>query len=135
MALVTLYLVWNRSMMLMLMGKPMLARVILRMPMVMRMFVIMLLSMFVIMRMFVAARMLVRVLRLLLPELFPGQFLLARCNHVHFRRADPAAVHPGDFQPRVHAQRFHRAGEYFRHNSGVNQRAKKHVAADSGEAF
>jgi len=69
------------------------------------------------------------------PELLPRQFLFTGGNHVELRGADPTAVNSGNFQPRIHAQGFHRPGKDLGRNSGVKQGAKEHVAADPGKAL
>src|SRR5258708_40266768 len=78
--------------------------------------------------------MLIRSL-LLLPELFPGKFFFSGGNHVDLGRADPAAVHSGNFQLGLNAQRFYGPREQLGRNSGIDQGAKEHIAADSGKAF
>jgi hypothetical protein len=69
------------------------------------------------------------------PELFPRQLFFAGGNHIQLGGADAAAVDAGDFQPRVHAQGGNRPGKDLRRNSGVQQGAQKHIAADTGKAF
>src|SRR5215813_2661066 len=77
----------------------------------------------------------VLVLCLLLPEFFAWQLFLSGNDHVNFGRTDAAAVHTGDFQMRVDAQSLDGLLQQVRRNSGVHQRAQKHIAADPGEAF
>ena len=69
------------------------------------------------------------------PELFSWQLFFAGGDHIEFGSADAAAVDAGDFQPGIHAQCFDGPGEDLRRNSGVQQGAQKHVAADPGKAF
>src|SRR5215831_11831629 len=69
------------------------------------------------------------------PELLPGQFLLAGGDYIDLGGADTAASDSGDFQPGIHPERRHRPREEVGRNSGVDQRAKKHVATDPGKAF
>jgi len=74
-------------------------------------------------------------LRLLFPEFFPGQLFFTGGDHIQLGGADAAAVHPGNLQAGVDAQGRDRPGEYLRRNSGVQQGAQEHIAADSGKAF
>ena len=105
--------------------------------------VVVLVRMFVRVFAVVAVRMLVRVLvrvvllfeALFAPEFFARQLFFAGGDHVNFGRADAAAVHTGNLQASIHAQGLHGPGEDFAGNSGIDQRAKKHVAADSGETL
>jgi hypothetical protein len=69
------------------------------------------------------------------PELFPRQLFFSGGNYIKLGSADAAAVNARNIQPRIHAQGFHRPRKDFRRNSGVQQSAKKHVAADAGKAL
>ena len=69
------------------------------------------------------------------PEFLAGEFFLPGNDHVNLGRADAAAVDAGDLQTRVHAQGLHCAREQLGRNSGVDQGAEKHVAADPGKTF
>jgi hypothetical protein len=69
------------------------------------------------------------------PELFPRQLFFPRCNHVYLGCADAAPVYPLDLQARVHVQSLNRPDKNLGRNSGVNQSAHEHVAADPGKAF
>src|SRR3954468_16226326 len=69
------------------------------------------------------------------PELFPRQLFFSGGDHIEFCSADAAAVNAGNFQPSVHPQGLHRPGKDLGRNSGVQQGAKKHVAADPGKAL
>ena len=55
--------------------------------------------------------------------------------HIDLSRIDPAAIHARDLQIRADVQRGHRIFKDLRRNPGIQQRANKHVAADTGEAF
>src|SRR5215813_10596206 len=88
---------------------------------------------FVVMMMSVAVTVLM--LRLFLPKFFPWQLFLSGNDHINFGRADAATVHAGDFQARVYGESFDGLLQQLRRNSGVHQRAEKHVAADPGETF
>ena len=93
-------------------------------------------GMFMLVRMSVLVAVFVPLVKALLaPELFPRQLFLTGGDHVNLGRADAAAIDARDFQARIHAQRLHGAGEDLWRNSGIDQRAKKHIAADPGEAF
>src|SRR6185312_12294197 len=69
------------------------------------------------------------------PEFLSWQLFLSRRNHIYFGSADPAPVHPAYLQTSIHTQGLYRPNEKLGRNSGINQRAHKHVAADPGEAF
>jgi hypothetical protein len=74
-------------------------------------------------------------LRGLLPELLARQLFFAGGNNIDLDSADAAAVHARDFQTRIHAQSFHSLRQELGRYSGIDQRAKKHVAADPGKTF
>jgi len=90
-------------------------------------------------RMFMVMVMLMRVFMLmtslLLPKFLPGQFFFAGRDYINLCGADAAAIYARDFQVGIHAKSHDRPPEQFRRNSGVDQRAKKHVATDPGKAF
>jgi hypothetical protein len=104
----------------------------------MRMMAMMVLMMVVLMvrvAVVVVVLMFVRLLAPFRPEFFPGQVLLAGGDYVYFGGTDAAAQHPGDLQPGIYAERFHCLPEQFERNSGIHQRAKKHIAADAGKTL
>src|SRR5215813_5796655 len=74
--------------------------------------------------------MLVGTRSLLLPECFPGQLLFSGRNHVYLDGADAATLDARDFQSRVHAQGFDGAPQQVWRDSGIDQRAQKHVTTD-----
>ena len=73
--------------------------------------------------------------RFLFPELFPRQLFFTGGDHIKLGGTDAASVNAGNFQPGVHAQCCNSLGEDLRRNSGVDEGAQKHVAADSGKAL
>ena len=73
--------------------------------------------------------------RFFFPELFPRQLFFAGGDYIKLGGADAAAIDTRDFQPRVHAQGCNRPGEDLGRNSGVEQGAQKHIAADTGKAL
>jgi hypothetical protein len=60
---------------------------------------------------------------------------LAVHQHVNFGRADAAAVHASNFECCADIQGFDGPLKKLAWNSSVDQRAKKHVTADAGEAI
>src|SRR5258708_990013 len=76
-----------------------------------------------------------RMRRLPLPIHLPRQILLPIHPNVHLNRRNPAAHHARNFQPRPHVQRRHSLLQQRSRNSGVHQRAQKHVAADARETL
>ena len=106
--------------------------VVVRMP-VRIVFMVMGMAMLVIVLMRLGIRM--RCFRFLRPEFFPRQLLFAGSDHVELGCTDAAAVHARNLQARIHAQGFDGAGKDLRRNSGVQQGAQEHIAADSGKAF
>src|SRR5512138_2515627 len=79
------------------------------------------------------AVIIVMLVSVLLPKNLAGQFLLAMNQHVNLGGRDAASVYPGKIKASPNVQ----GGDCFFKDSGghtgVKQRAKKHVAADSGE--
>jgi hypothetical protein len=102
-------------------------------PVSMRMSVRLLVAAWIYMKMLVLTFL--RSARLLRPKLLARQLLFSSGDHIHLGRANAAPVHAGDLEPRVHPESLDRLAEELRRNSGVDQRAEKHVAADPGEAF
>src|SRR5689334_14754165 len=76
-----------------------------------------------------------RCFRFLFPELFARQLFFTGGDHVQLGSTDAAAVYAGYFQAGIHAQGLHCPGKELRGNSGVQQGAQKHIAADTGEAL
>src|SRR5229473_396783 len=101
-----------------------------RRAMAMRVFVIVTAGMLVRMRM-----AMFRWFRFLFPELFPRQLFFTGGDHIKLGGTDAASVNAGNFQTRVHAQGGYGLGEDLRRNSGVEQGAQKHIAADTGKAL
>ena len=90
------------------------------------------------MRMLMGMRMLVPVLlclALLFPVDFAGKILLAVRVDIRFGGGNSAASHAGDFQARANVERGYRFFKQCGRNSGINERAHKHVATHSGETF
>jgi hypothetical protein len=74
---------------------------------------------------------------ILFPEFLPRQLFFAGSDHVDFCGADAAAIHARDLQPGIMAKP--KGGDGLRQElwrySGIDQGAKKHIAADPGEAL
>jgi hypothetical protein len=60
--------------------------------------------------------------------------LFSVCDHIHFGGSDATAVHARNVQLGAETKSSYRLLESFRRNSGIDQCAEKHVAANSGEA-
>jgi len=60
--------------------------------------------------------------------------LLSIHNYIDFDGADADAVHPRNFQTCSDAEGLDRLLKNSGRNSGVDQRAEKHIATNSGEA-
>src|SRR5216683_6106628 len=92
---------------------------------------------------FIMTRMLVMVVHrfglrpcnLASPELLPRHILFPVNVDVHLGGRDPAAHHSRYFEAGRHMQGCHRLFKQPLRNSGVDQRAHEHVAADAGKAF
>ena len=64
----------------------------------------------------------------------PGRRVLGR-KHVDFRRGNTAAAHLARFEPRAYIERGRRFGKVAEGNTGIDQRAQQHVAANAGKAL
>ena len=97
---------------------------------------ILMMSVRVVMRVFVAVLMLVRVLVWVGHSCPTGsrQIALSVDDYVHFSCCNAAAVHARNVQLRANIKSYDGPYKNFRRNSGIDQSAKKHVAADSGKA-
>jgi hypothetical protein len=94
--------------------------------------------MVVLMSMFERMSMLVLMIVLIFPllqELFPGQIFLAIDQHVNLGRGDSVAVHVTDVQRGSDVQAANRFQQQLCRNSGRDERAQKHVAADPRKAI
>jgi hypothetical protein len=56
-------------------------------------------------------------------------------QHVHLGRRQSAAHHRACFQARAHAQRGCRLRHSLKRDTGIDQRAQQHIAADAGKAL
>ena len=72
---------------------------------------------------------------LLFPVLLSRQILLAIHPNIHFSSRNSAAHHARYFQLSPNPKRRHGLFQEFRRNSGIHQRAQKHVAADAGKTL
>ena len=64
----------------------------------------------------------------------PGRRVLGR-KHVDFRRGNTAAAHLARFEPRAYIERGRRLCKVAEGNTGIDQRAQQHVAANAGKAL
>src|SRR3954447_20127996 len=92
-------------------------------------------SVLLVMVILVTGAVLMIMLRLFAPVLFPGHIFFAIHPHIHFRGRDAAAGYARDFQAGAYTERRNRVLQQFRRDSGVNKRAQKHVATDTGKAL
>ena len=95
----------------------------------------MLAFMMVMLMMTVAMLMLIVSSRLPFPILLPRQILLPVDVNIHLRGRNPAAYHTRNFQPRSDTECRHGFFQQPRRNSGIHQRAQKHVAAHAGKTL
>src|SRR5438270_11393153 len=72
---------------------------------------------------------------LLCPIFFPRKILLAVYPNVDFRSRDATSDNSRNFQACAYAQCRHGLFQHARRNSGVDERAQKHVAAHSRKTF
>ena len=93
--------------------------------------------MIVLMRVIVRVRMIVVMVIVRVFRSEDDVLVLARLrgDHVHFRRADPAAIYLSHFNTSFHAERIDGAPEKLNLHPGMDERAQHHVATDSGEAI
>jgi hypothetical protein len=70
-----------------------------------------------------------------LSQLLSRRILLAFYDHVHFGRADPAAIYAGDFQTGSKVQRRNCLLQDRGRNSGIDQCAQEHVATYAGKTI
>ncbi len=85
--------------------------------------------------MLVRAVIVVMLVTVLFPVNFAREFLLAMDQDIDFGSRNPAAIHPRNFQPGTDIEGCHRALEYLRGHTGIEQRAEKHVAANAGKTI
>ncbi len=86
-------------------------------------------------KMLVRMRMLAPMSGLLLPLQVPRRILLPIHPHIHLGGRDPAARHPRNLQPRLQVQARDSFLQQPGRNSGIHQRAQKHVAAHAGKTL
>ena len=72
---------------------------------------------------------------LLRPVFFARKVFLALHPNVDLGRRNAAADDARNLQPRPYAQSRHGFFQYSGRNSGIDERAQKHVAAHAGETF
>ncbi len=70
---------------------------------------------------------------MLRPVLIPRLIFLARYPYLSLRRCQPAFVDLGNLQSRSQIQGSNRILEQLGRDSGIQQSAHKHVAADAAE--
>src|SRR5271163_459588 len=70
-----------------------------------------------------------------LPILLARQILLSIHVNIHFSSRNPAAHHPRNLQSRSDSKRRHSFFQDRRRNSGIHQRAQKHIAAHAGKTL
>src|SRR6185437_2099484 len=109
----------------------MLVLVRMRIAMRVRMRVVMLVRVSV--RAFMATGM--RMHSLLSPEFFSRQVLFPAVDDIHLGGADSAPVHAPDLKMRIQPKSINGPHKDLGRNSGVHQRAQKHIAADPGKAL
>lgn len=71
----------------------------------------------------------------LLQVFLARQILLTIHPDIYFGGRDPAAYYPRYFQPRPHVQSGNCVFEQLRRNSGIDEGAHEHVAADAGKTL
>src|SRR6185437_7680882 len=72
---------------------------------------------------------------LLRPEFFSRQVLFPAVDDIHLGGADSAPVHAPDLKMRIQPKSINGPHKDLGRNSGVHQRAQKHIAADPGKAL
>ena len=74
-------------------------------------------------------------MRMPCPVLFPRQIFFPIDVNIHLGSGNPAAHDAGNFQPRPNSERRHSFFEHGSRNSGIHQRAQKHIAAHAGKTL